>query len=131
MPQQTFSLNNAQQQAAAKFANLSKIHDKISGIEDALRPLAALGASVTKNDVFEQVVKLISNGHFTAQEAAKELMTMPGDGPALPEWIQRHTAGLARNRQQIAPAHEQARQQLGNTSLALMAQHLAAAGQNA
>ena len=130
MPQQTFSLNNVQQQAAAKFANLSKAHDRLSAIEGALDPLTTLGQSVTRNDVFDQIVKLISTGHVSAQEAAKELAQMPGEGPALADWVQGIAVKHQQQRQQLSPLHEQARQQLGNTSLALMAQHLAAAGQD-
>ena len=104
-------------QSKQRFDALSEISRKGSAGLASLGELRALGQRVTHDDMLRHTVNLLQNGHVTAPEAAKVLSEVPHDGPALAEWVQRQHDMVAGHMQQIGQAHEQARQQLAQSSL--------------
>ena len=113
-----------QQHAEALFDKTSKARKDIGVLQSGLAKLMKLGDLVTPEDVIEQAGKLVAKG-FEPMILAGYLADMPeaGGGEALAGWVAQHVQTADQNAQQIDQLHQQARHQLGTSSLSVLQAH--------
>lgn len=100
-----------------QFQKLSGAQAHIADMQKALAPMAALGQSVSRDDIMEQIMQLVERGRLSSKEAAIAMGQMPLQGPALAEWVQGHLARYAQLQQKLGGLHEQARQNMVSTAV--------------
>lgn len=120
------AMTKAHDMAAAIFKKTGEGIKHLQTMNGALAKLAAMGDTITEEDVVKAASDLVSKGTHSANEMASILADMP-PGKGIAAWIAGHLQANIVTTQKLAQMHTLARHEMGASGLRLM-QQLGAGG---